>query len=168
MNPRPSASPSRRSGRRPPACACRPRPASPRCASAGSPGPRNTCCPSARTLRLDPEQQGTHAYLRDSPVRLALCYPAHGFGSLWERSDAPTNDALARLVGHTRARLLCELERPSTVTEPATGLGVTVGAVSQHPGVLRAAGLAVGRREGREVVSPRTGLGPALVRGEVP
>ncbi|TQM83986.1 ArsR family transcriptional regulator [Saccharothrix saharensis] len=109
-----------------------------------------------------------HAYLRDSPVRLALCYPAHGFGSLWERSDAPTNDALARLVGHTRARLLCELERPSTVTELATRLGVTVGAVSQHLGVLRAAGLAVSRREGREVVSLRTGLGLALVQGEVP
>ncbi|MCC8244128.1 ArsR/SmtB family transcription factor [Saccharothrix luteola] len=109
-----------------------------------------------------------HAYLRDSPVRLALCYPAHGFGSLWERSDAPTSDALARLVGHTRARLLCELERPSTVTELATRLGVTVGAVSQHLGVLRAAGLAVSRREGREVVSLRTGLGLALVQGEVP
>ncbi|MFJ6675452.1 ArsR/SmtB family transcription factor [Actinosynnema sp. NPDC091369] len=73
-----------------------------------------------------------------------------------------------RLVGPTRARLLCELERPSTVTELATRLGVTVGAVSQHPGVLRAAGLAVSRREGREVVSLRTGLGLALVQGEVP
>ncbi|PSL53088.1 regulatory ArsR family protein [Saccharothrix carnea] len=104
---------------------------------------------------------------RRSPA-CALCYPAHGFGSLWERSDAPTNDALARLVGQTRARLLCELERPSTVTELATRLGVTVGAVSQHLGVLRAAGLAVSRREGREVVSLRTGLGLALVRGEVP
>ncbi|MCE6994672.1 DUF5937 family protein [Saccharothrix sp. S26] len=109
-----------------------------------------------------------HAYLRDSPVRLALCYPAHGFGSLWERSDAPTHGALARLVGRTRARLLCELERPSTVTELATRLGVTVGAVSQHLGVLRAAGLAVSHREGRELVSLRTGLGLALVRGEVP
>ncbi|WP_367137418.1 DUF5937 family protein [Saccharothrix sp. HUAS TT1] len=109
-----------------------------------------------------------HAYLRDSPVRLALCYPAHGFGSLWERSDAPTHGALARLVGPTRARLLHELERPSTVTELATRLGVTVGAVSQHLAVLRAAGLAVSRREGREVVSLRTGLALALVRGEVP
>lgn len=109
-----------------------------------------------------------HAYLRDSPVRLGLCYPAHGFGSLWERSGAPRHDALARLVGGTRARLLCELERPSTVTELATRLGVTVGAVSQHLGVLRAAGLAVSRREGREVVSSRTGLGLALVQGEVP
>ena len=109
-----------------------------------------------------------HAYLRDSPVRLALCYPAHGFGSLWERSAAPTDDALARLVGRTRARLLCELERPSTVTELSARLGITMGAVSQHLGVLRAAGLAVSRREGREVVSLRTGLGLALVRGEVP
>jgi DNA-binding transcriptional ArsR family regulator len=108
-----------------------------------------------------------NVYLRDSPVRLALCYPAHGFGSLWERADAPTEPALARLIGGTRARLLCELERPSTVSELATRLGVTVGAVSQHLGVLRAAGLAVSRREGREVVSLRTQLGLALVAGEV-
>ncbi|MEV0679655.1 DUF5937 family protein [Actinosynnema sp. NPDC050436] len=106
-------------------------------------------------------------YLRDSPVRLALCYPAHGFGSLWERSAPPAGNALARLLGATRARLLHELERPSTVTELAGRLGVTVGAVSQHLGVLRAAGLVVSRREGREVVSLRTGLGQALAQGEV-
>ncbi|CCH33710.1 DUF5937 family protein [Actinosynnema sp. NPDC047251] len=106
-------------------------------------------------------------YLRDSPVRLALCYPAHGFGSLWEPSAAPTGNALARLVGATRARLLHEIERPSTVSELAGRLGVTVGAVSQHLGVLRAAGLAVSRREGREVVSLSTDLGQALARGEV-
>ncbi|MBB5959246.1 DNA-binding transcriptional ArsR family regulator [Saccharothrix tamanrassetensis] len=106
-------------------------------------------------------------YLRNSPVRLALCYPAHGFGSLWERSATPVDNALARLIGPTRARLLRELERPSTVSELATRLGVTVGAVSQHLNVLRATGLAVSRREGREVVSLRTGLGLALVRGEV-
>ncbi len=106
-------------------------------------------------------------YLRDSPVRLALCYPAHGFGTLWERADAPTDNALARLLGTTRARLLGELERPSTVSELATRLGVTSGAVSQHLSVLRAAGLAVSRRDGREVVSLRTGLGQALVQGEV-
>jgi DNA-binding transcriptional ArsR family regulator len=52
------------------------------------------------------------------------------------------------------------------VSELAARLGVTVGAVSQHLGVLRAAGLAVSRREGREMVSLRTGLGLALIRGE--
>ncbi|WP_433262897.1 helix-turn-helix domain-containing protein [Actinosynnema sp. CS-041913] len=106
-------------------------------------------------------------YLRIGPARLALCYPAHGFGSLWERPTAPADDTLARLLGQTRSRLLRELERPSTVTELAARLGVTVGAVSQHLTVLRAAGLAVSRREGREVVSLRTGLGLALVQGEV-
>ena len=107
-----------------------------------------------------------HVYLRDSPVRLALCYPASGFGSLWERSDAPAQPALGRLIGQTRARLLRELDRPSTVLELAGRLGVTVGAVSQHLTVLRAAGLAVSRREGREVVSLRTALGLALAEGE--
>jgi DNA-binding transcriptional ArsR family regulator len=107
-----------------------------------------------------------NVYLRDSPKRLALCYPAHGFGSLWEGVNASTQPALARLLGSTRARLLRELERPSTVSELAARLGVTVGAVSQHLGVLRAAGLAVSRREGRQMVSLRAGLGLALIRGE--
>ncbi|MEJ2858099.1 MULTISPECIES: ArsR/SmtB family transcription factor [unclassified Saccharothrix] len=106
-------------------------------------------------------------YLRDSPVRLALCYPAHGFGALWDREEAPPRDALARLVGPTRARLLHELDRPSTVSELAARLGITVGAASQHLAVLRAAGLAVSSRDGRKVVSLRTDLGQALVRGEI-
>ncbi|HEX6347154.1 ArsR/SmtB family transcription factor [Umezawaea sp.] len=104
-------------------------------------------------------------YLRDSPVRLALCYPATGFGTLWTRPAPPARPALTRLLGATRARLLHELERPSTVSELAERLGVTVGAVSQHLGVLRETGLAVSRREGREVVSLRTALGLALVQG---
>ncbi|XVV01652.1 helix-turn-helix domain-containing protein [Actinosynnema sp. CA-248983] len=106
-------------------------------------------------------------YLRDSPRRLALCYPAHGLGSLWERRRAPAGDALARVVGPTRARMLRELGRPSTVSELATRLGVTVGAASQHLAVLRAAGLALSTREGRKVVSMRTDLGQALVEGEI-
>ncbi|TWP53710.1 winged helix-turn-helix transcriptional regulator [Lentzea tibetensis] len=106
-----------------------------------------------------------HCYLRDSPVRLALCYPAHGFGSLWERHEV--EPSLAQLVGATRAKLLHELERPSTVSELAQRVGVTVGAVSQHLAVLRASGLVVSRRDGREVVSLRTALGLALVRGEI-
>jgi hypothetical protein len=73
-----------------------------------------------------------NVYLRDSPKRLALCYPAHGFGSLWERDSASTQPALARLLGGTHARLLRELERPSTVSELVARLGVTVSAVSQH------------------------------------
>ncbi|MBW4721085.1 ArsR/SmtB family transcription factor [Saccharothrix obliqua] len=108
-----------------------------------------------------------NVYLRESLVRLALCYPAHGFGSLWERPRPPSSNALARLLGATRARLLHELERPSTGAELAVRLGVTAGAVSQHLGVLRAAGLVVSHRQGREVVSLRTGLGQSLVDGEV-
>jgi DNA-binding transcriptional ArsR family regulator len=104
-------------------------------------------------------------YLRDSPVRVALCYPATGFGTLWTRPDPPGRPALSRLLGATRARLLHELERPSTVSELAERLAITAGAVSQHLTVLRATGLAVSRREGREVVSLRTALGLALVQG---
>ncbi|HWO61886.1 MAG TPA: hypothetical protein VNO31_17845 [Umezawaea sp.] len=51
------------------------------------------------------------------------------------------------------------------MSELAERLNVTADAVSQHLGVLRATGLAVSRREGREVVSLRTALGLALVQG---
>lgn len=124
--------------------------------------------PGERDLVLLPSAfvwPGTH--LRDSPLRLGLHYPARGFGSVWQRSCRVTGDGLDRLLGGTRAALLRALERPVSVSELAGSLGVTAGAVSQHLGVLRAAGLAVSRREGREVVSLRTALGVALLRGEV-
>ncbi|MEU7527283.1 DUF5937 family protein [Saccharothrix sp. NPDC042600] len=104
-------------------------------------------------------------YLREGPCRSALCYPARGFGSLWQHPPAPARDGLARLIGATRARLLTELDQPATVSQLAARLGITVAAASQHQDVLRATGLVFSRREGRKVVSLRTDLGLALVEG---
>lgn len=124
--------------------------------------------PGSRDLVLVPSAfTWPGVYLREGPCRLALCYPALGFGALWERDEAPAGNALRRLLGPTRARLLGELDRPATVSELAAALGVTVGAASQHLSVLRSAGLAVSRRDGRKVVSLRTDLGRALVEGEI-
>ncbi|MFI9629719.1 DUF5937 family protein [Streptomyces sp. NPDC052042] len=107
-------------------------------------------------------------YLRYIPHRTALCYPARGFGSLWQRTRTPSGNSLKALLGRNRARLLCTLERPATVTELANCLGITPGAVSQHLALLRAAGLVVSRRNGRETTSLRTALGHALVDGQLP
>ncbi|QWF81725.1 ArsR/SmtB family transcription factor [Amycolatopsis sp. CA-230715] len=108
------------------------------------------------------------ARLRDGPARLALCYPAHGFGALWDRPNTTAKPALAKLLGATRANLLFELDRPSTVSELAARLSVSAAAVSQHLAVLRGAGFVVSRRQGREVVSLRTGLGLAVTQGGQP
>lgn len=107
-------------------------------------------------------------YLRYTPHRIALCYPARGFGSLWQRTGAASGRSLEAVIGKTRARLLRALDRPWTVSELATLLAITSGAVSQHLSALRAAGLVVSRRSGKEVTSLRTALGHALVDGQLP
>lgn len=92
-----------------------------------------------------------------------LRYPARGIATLWE-SRRPAPDALAALLGRTRAELLVRLDAPAGTGELARDLGVTAGAVSQHLGVLRAAGLVATRRDGRAVLHLRTDRADALLR----
>ena len=93
-----------------------------------------------------------------------LVYPARGVAMLWE--GAPTSpEALAALLGRTRANLLAILDAPRSTTELARRLGVSAGGVSQHLGVLRAGGLVTPQREGRSVLYVRTRLADALVSG---
>ncbi|MFD5087237.1 ArsR/SmtB family transcription factor [Kitasatospora sp. NPDC058406] len=65
-------------------------------------------------------------------------------------------------VGRTRAALLSELGEPLSTPDLAARLGVTAGAVSQHLGALRAAGLVTTRRTGRTAVHLRTRTGTVL------
>ena len=93
-------------------------------------------------------------------VRLAL-----GNG----RTRRRTTGARPGWSARPRARLLCELDRPSTVTGVATRLGVTVGAVSQHLGGA-AGGRAGGEPPGRAgsgVVAHRARARPS-VRAKYP
>ncbi len=89
-------------------------------------------------------------------------YPARGLGALWE-TRPPAPDALAALLGSTRAALLGLLAEPATTSGLAARLGVTAGAVSQHVGVLRAAGLVATRRDGGTVLHLRTGRADTLL-----
>jgi len=91
-----------------------------------------------------------------------LRYPARGVATLWE-STGQTTDALAALIGRTRATMLVLLAQPATTTDLATRLAVTPGAVSQHLGVLRDAGLVATRRDGRAVLHLRTDRADALL-----
>ncbi|MFG2945879.1 ArsR/SmtB family transcription factor [Streptomyces adustus] len=97
-----------------------------------------------------------------------LMYPARGRATLSEGPPPVADDALARLLGRPRARLLRLLAEPASTTELAHRLDVTPGAVSQHLAVLRDAGLLTGTRTGRVVRYSRTRLGDDLCRRDLP
>jgi hypothetical protein len=95
----------------------------------------------------------------DPPWQPSLVYTARGTGSLWAPARKPP-DALSALLGKRRAEILTQL--PASTQELAQRLHASPGGVSEHLGVLRDAGLVLGRREGREVRYIRTETGEAL------
>lgn len=100
-----------------------------------------------------------------APHQSMLVYPVDGVGTLWDAGPPPAPRGLAALIGGSRARILVAIAEPSTPTALARRLALTTGAVSQHLGVLRGGGLAVGKRVGREVYYQRTSTGDTLVSG---
>jgi hypothetical protein len=92
-----------------------------------------------------------------------LVYPARGVGTLWETDRPAAPEALGALLGKVRAAVLMALDHPRSTTDLARALGVTAGGVSQHLGVLRAAGLVHGHRVGRSVLYLRSPVGDGLV-----
>ena len=105
----------------------------------------------------------TPVTITDEPWQPTLIYPARGVGTLWEAGGERTPQALAGVIGRTRAALLAELAAPRSTTDVARLLGITPGGASQHLGALRAAGLVAGRRAGRVVLYVRTPLADSLV-----
>jgi DNA-binding transcriptional ArsR family regulator len=101
----------------------------------------------------------------EPPWPKTLVYPARGTAALWEPSTAAPPDALASLLGRTRARLLVALSDPASTTQLAKTLTLAPGAVGDHLAVLRNAGLAARARAGRSVLYRRTPLGDALAAG---
>lgn len=101
----------------------------------------------------------------DPPWPRTLVYPARGTAALWEPGPATPPDALATLLGRSRARLLVTLSDPASTTQLATSLGMAVGAVGDHLAVLRNVGLVSRARSGRSVLYHRTPLGDAVTGG---
>ncbi|MEV0379683.1 DUF5937 family protein [Nonomuraea sp. NPDC050643] len=99
-----------------------------------------------------------------APYQSMLVYPVQGVGTLWEQGPLPAPGALAALIGRTRAQILLALGEPATTSALATRMALTPGAVSQHLGVLRGGGLAVGMRVGKQVVYRRTPTGDVLAQ----
>ncbi|MER5759822.1 winged helix-turn-helix domain-containing protein [Streptomyces sp. NPDC002082] len=101
----------------------------------------------------------------DAVYQPTLRYPPRGIGTLWEAPPGSASAALSRVLGRSRARLLAELTAPAATTELARRTGLTAGAVSQHLGALRAAGLVSAHRAGRAVLYARTGVAEELLTG---
>lgn len=84
--------------------------------------------------------------VKTGPVRpVTVRYPTRGVGLLWTADRPATPDALAGVLGATRARLLTALNSPASTTELARRLRLSPGAVSQQLTALRAAGLVTAR-----------------------
>ncbi|MFI6812495.1 DUF5937 family protein [Nonomuraea sp. NPDC050328] len=97
-----------------------------------------------------------------APYQSMLVYPVQGVGTLWEQGPPPAPDALAALIGRTRAQILLALAEPATTSALARRIALTPGAVSQHLGVLTGSGLTVGLRDGKRVLYRRTSVGDSL------
>jgi DNA-binding transcriptional ArsR family regulator len=103
------------------------------------------------------------ASLTSPPWQPTMVYPSRGVGLLWETAPAQGPEALVKLVGGTRARLLAALGSPRSTTDLARALELSPGGVSQHLSVLRESGLVCGEREGRSVLYLRTELADSLL-----
>ncbi len=99
----------------------------------------------------------------DAPWQPTIVYPARGIEGLWQRSRSPS-DALAHLVGRTRALLLVSLDSPTSTTALAALTELSPSGVSRHLIALRDAGLVSTARHGHEVRYSRTRLGSLLAR----
>ncbi|GAA0528159.1 DUF5937 family protein [Paractinoplanes ferrugineus] len=109
-------------------------------------------------LVLVPHTGTVGQWMCESPPRFALVYPARGALEQLHLAE----EGVARLIGQGRARILATLEDPTTPSQLAVMLGVSLGTVSGHLATLRDAGAVFGRRSGRAVYYERTSLGDAL------
>lgn len=103
------------------------------------------------------------AAIADEPWQPTIAYPARGVAELWSAPTAPP-EALARLIGRTRALVLASLDRPASTQVVAAQLGLSPAGASGHLVALRDAGLLTAARHGHEVRYRRTVLGSSLVR----
>ncbi|WP_182874000.1 ArsR/SmtB family transcription factor [Microbispora sp. H10670] len=92
--------------------------------------------------------------------RYALVYPCSG--ALAEPGGPAAPEALGRLLGPARARVLVLLAAPKSTTHLVALTGRPLGSVGRHLRVLLDAGLVRRRRTGRSVLYYRTPLGDAL------
>jgi len=101
----------------------------------------------------------------EPPARPALVYPARGIAELWQPARTRHSDALACLLGRTRAALLESLAEPASTHTLARRHGLAASTVSQHLAALHNARLVGRRRHRHAVIYQQTPLGTELARG---
>jgi DNA-binding transcriptional ArsR family regulator len=104
------------------------------------------------------------AAITDEPWLPTIVYPAAGIADLWRSPTAPP-DAVARLLGRTRALVLAGLDAPVSTTTLAALLELSPAGASRHLIALRDSGLVAAERHGHEIRYARTRLGTALLAG---
>lgn len=99
--------------------------------------------------------------LDDAAQVATLAYAPRGIATLWRGADRD-NDALADLLGRTRAVVLGLLDLPTTNAQLAAHLKLTPPTTNEHLHVLHRAGMVSRTRRGRSVLYARTALGDQL------
>jgi DNA-binding transcriptional ArsR family regulator len=102
----------------------------------------------------------------DPPARPTLVYPARGIAELWQPAPTRHSDALARLLGRTRAALLESLAEPTSTHTLARRHSLAPSTVSEHLAALHGAKLVTRRRHRHAVLYEQTPLGTELAYGE--
>jgi DNA-binding transcriptional ArsR family regulator len=111
-----------------------------------------------------PSVFGTTTFTLAEPWPRTMLYPAVGRAHL-AGGPPPPDRAVARLIGHTRACILEELDHPATTTQLTQRLHAGLGTIGNHIAALRASGLIIGTRAGQRVYYRRTPLADALLEG---
>lgn len=101
--------------------------------------------------------------LPDQPVLLAYPAPAELSIRVGDESDA-----LAAILGATRAAVLRLLSTEHTTGDVARELGISAASASEHSATLRSARLISSRRDGKAVIHRATVLGLDLIRLNTP
>jgi Family of unknown function (DUF5937)/Helix-turn-helix domain len=95
----------------------------------------------------------------------SITYGPRGIGELWPQTPPrePTGDALAALLGRTRAAILRAVALPKATSDLAAELDQSMPAISAHLAVLRRAGLVSSWLAGRRVLYQLTPLAGSVL-----
>jgi DNA-binding transcriptional ArsR family regulator len=119
------------------------------------PSPKGGTIPLAdRRLVLVPMLSGPDALLSttDVPGIVKLAYAAPGAGLFWGEADnGEQADALAELMGATRAQVMLAVQTAASTADVADQLGISPTLASHHLGRLRRQDLVEATRFGRRV-----------------
>lgn len=115
-------------------------------------------------IPASPAEAGASAGSPPAPCRYAVVYPCSGVLAEADRPAAP--EALGRLLGPARARVLTLLGTPMSTTQLVALTGQGLGSVGRHLRVLLDARLVQRRRAGRSVLYYRTAAGDTLVAAQ--